>query len=266
MERYPVRDINSNKRSHETGHVSQDKSLELKLAPPGENKPLISLHYISHKSHSNDKNKNLMSSGTKRDFLDTIIGEKGRERNWLTGSGDQGYQSGVNLGAPNSSKRMDVRPIVGWPPVRSSRRNLLSSSNSSKLETDSSKNGGKKGEKPEITEDSLFVKIKMDGVPIGRKVDLKSYSDYDNLSSAVDELFRGLLAAQGEISSSEKEKMEKTKTITGLLDGRGDYTLVYEDSEGDRMLVGDVPWQMFISSAKRLRVLKEISSSYLRKI
>lgn len=89
---------------------------------------------------------------------------------------------------------MDVRPIVGWPPVRSSRRNLLSSSNSSKLETDSSKNGGKKGEKPEITEDSLFVKIKMDGVPIGRKVDLKSYSDYDNLSSAVDELFRGLLA------------------------------------------------------------------------
>lgn len=31
--------------------------------------------------------------------------------------------------------------------------------------------------------------------------------------------------------------------ITGLLDGRGDYTLVYEDSEGDRMLVGDVPWQ-----------------------
>lgn len=49
--------------------------------------------------------------------------------------------------------------------------------------------------------------------------------------------------AQGEISSSEKEKMEKTKTITGLLDGRGDYTLVYEDSEGDRMLVGDVPWQ-----------------------
>lgn len=23
----------------------------------------------------------------------------------------------------------------------------------------------------------------------------------------------------------------------------GEYTLVYEDDEGDRMLVGDVPWQ-----------------------
>lgn len=34
----------------------------------------------------------------------------------------------------------------------------------------------------------------MDGVPIGRKVDLKAYDSYDKLSSAVDELFRGLLA------------------------------------------------------------------------
>lgn len=29
----------------------------------------------------------------------------------------------------------------------------------------------------------------------------------------------------------------------GLLDGTGEYTLVYEDNEGDRMLVGDVPWK-----------------------
>ncbi|KAL8107211.1 hypothetical protein AgCh_023864 [Apium graveolens] len=231
-----------------------DKSLELKLAPPGENKPLISLHYISPKSYSNVKNNTLPASGTKREFLDTIIEEKGQDRNWLTNNGEE-YQAGlqkreyatpnssVNVGLPNSSKRIDVRPIVGWPPVRSSRRNLSSSNVCSKLETESSKNDGKKGEKSEIIEDSLFVKIKMDGVPIGRKVDLKSFTDYHNLSSAVDQLFRGLLAAQGEIWSSEKEKMEKTKTITGLLDGRGDYTLVYEDSEGDRMLVGDVPWE-----------------------
>lgn len=258
---------------------TQDKSLELKLAPPGENKPLISLHYISPESYSNVRNNKLTASGTKREFLDTIIEEENRDRNWLSNISEEHQSaglekkayvapanySGVNVGIPNSSKRIDVRPIVGWPPVRSSRRNLSSSNVSSKLETESSKNVGKKGEKSEIIEDSLFVKIKMDGVPIGRKVDLKSFTDYDNLSSAVDELFRGLLAAQGEISNSEKEKMEKTKMITGLLDGRGDYTLVYEDSEGDRMLVGDVPWHMFISSAKRLRVLKEISSSYLRK-
>lgn len=40
----------------------------------------------------------------------------------------------------------------------------------------------------------LFVKINMDGVPIGRKVDLKACESYEKLSCAVDELFRGLLA------------------------------------------------------------------------
>lgn len=34
----------------------------------------------------------------------------------------------------------------------------------------------------------------MDGIPIGRKVNLKAYDSYDKLSLAVDELFRGLMA------------------------------------------------------------------------
>lgn len=38
-------------------------------------------------------------------------------------------------------------------------------------------------------------------------------------------------------------KQEEEKAITGVLDGSEEYTLVYEDNEGDRMLVGDVPWQ-----------------------
>lgn len=38
------------------------------------------------------------------------------------------------------------------------------------------------------------MKINMDGVPIGRKIDLNAYDSYEKLSSAVDELFRGLLA------------------------------------------------------------------------
>lgn len=40
----------------------------------------------------------------------------------------------------------------------------------------------------------MFVKINMDGIPIGRKVDLKAYDSYEKLSYAVDELFSGLLA------------------------------------------------------------------------
>ncbi|KAE8688560.1 Auxin-responsive protein IAA16 [Hibiscus syriacus] len=97
----------------------------------------------------------------------------------------------------------------------------------------------------------------MDGVPIGRKVDLKAYDSYEKLSAAVDELFRGLLAAQRDsCGGGILKKVEEEKAITGLLDGSGEYTLVYEDNEGDRMLVGDVPWHMFVSTAQRLRVLK----------
>lgn len=40
----------------------------------------------------------------------------------------------------------------------------------------------------------LFVKINMDGVPIGRKIDLGAYDGYQKLFFAVDELFRSLLA------------------------------------------------------------------------
>jgi auxin-responsive protein IAA len=50
-----------------------------------------------------------------------------------------------------------------------------------------------------------------------------------------------LCIAQRDSSACNKE--EEEKVISGLLDGSGEYTLVYEDNEGDRMLVGDVPWQ-----------------------
>ncbi|KAL8131473.1 hypothetical protein AgCh_007420 [Apium graveolens] len=51
-----------------------------------------------------------------------------------------------------------------------------------------------------------------------------------------------LLAAQNDPSINNIQNIQAEKAITGLLDGSGEYTLVYEDNEGDIMLVGDVPW------------------------
>lgn len=51
-----------------------------------------------------------------------------------------------------------------------------------------------------------------------------------------------LFLAQSD-SCGIKDKDDGGKEIGGLLDGSGEYTLVYEDNEGDRMLVGDVPWK-----------------------
>ncbi|XP_043706515.1 auxin-responsive protein IAA18-like [Telopea speciosissima] len=158
----------------------------------------------------------------------------------------------------SSNKRTSPAPVVGWPPVRSFRKNLASGSSSKPApEIRDSPPAEVNVEKTEVCRKGLFVKINMDGVPIGRKVDLIAYGSYEKLSSAVDELFRGLLAAQGDSSAAgDQNNNADHKPITGLLDGKGEFTLVYEDNEGDRMLVGDVPWHMFVSTVKRLRVLK----------
>ncbi|KDP40855.1 hypothetical protein JCGZ_24854 [Jatropha curcas] len=174
----------------------------------------------------------------------------------------------ANTAVPNSSqKRTAPGPVVGWPPIRSFRKNLASSSSSKPSIDTQNESPNKKvaGEKPmENCKKGMFVKINMDGVPIGRKVDLKAYDSYEKLSTAVDELFRGLLAAQRDSSAGGiMSKQEEEKAITGVLDGSGEYTLVYEDNEGDRMLVGDVPWHMFVSTVKRLRVLKSSEVSAL---
>ncbi|KAK1362870.1 Auxin-responsive protein [Heracleum sosnowskyi] len=167
-----------------------------------------------------------------------------------------------------SQKRITSAPgsVVGWPPIRSFRKNIASGC-ASKLPAEtkainevSTKIACKR--QSESCRKGFFVKINMDGVPIGRKVDLKACDSYEKLSSAVDELFRGLLAVQNDPSVNNTKNSQGEKSITGLLDGSGEYTLVYEDNEGDRMLVGDVPWHMFVSTVKRLRVLKssELSS------
>lgn len=159
-----------------------------------------------------------------------------------------------------SQARSPNTPVIGWPPVRTFRRNLATSSKAS-LEHQN----GKKAAKPEqTTKRASFVKINMDGIPIGRKIDLNALDSYDKLSQTVDKLFRGLRAAQQEpLVVGTKECPREELEISGLLDGTGEYTLVYEDYEGDRVLVGDVPWGMFVSSVKRLRVLKtsDLSSS-----
>ncbi|KAF6164260.1 hypothetical protein GIB67_010230, partial [Kingdonia uniflora] len=138
--------------------------------------------------------------------------------------------------------------VVGWPPIRSARKNLVSKSLSkpstqSQSETPLKDNSGnfkscRKG---------LFVKINM-----------------DELACAVDELFSCLLAAQNNpFGVLDQNSADQVDSIVGLLDGSGDYTLVCEDNEGDRMLAGDVPWNMLACAVKRLRVLKSSDLSTL---
>lgn len=66
--------------------------------------------------------------------------------------------------------------MVGWPPVRSYRKNILTS-NSEKEKGENEKGG------------VAFVKVSMDGAPYLRKVDLKMYRGYKELKNALCKMF-----------------------------------------------------------------------------
>ncbi|KAB5545150.1 hypothetical protein DKX38_013262 [Salix brachista] len=158
--------------------------------------------------------------------------------------------------------------VVGWPPIRAYRMNSLvnqakaarSEEDKGIGEKDKSKDNLKKkicnGNKisaPGNEKGHLgFVKVNMDGIPIGRKVDLNAHACYGRLAQALEEMF---FRSTTSLNSIGGEKQQVTKS-SRLLDGSSEFVLTYEDKEGDWMLVGDVPWGMFLTSVKRLRIMR----------
>nr|BAJ85337.1 predicted protein [Hordeum vulgare subsp. vulgare] len=152
--------------------------------------------------------------------------------------------------------------VVGWPPIRTFRMNSLfgqAKDNASEAETKKAaaddsgsqkdkEEGEKKGRVPG------WVKVNMDGEVIGRKVDLNAHRSYKTLALALEIMFTkpsaGLCASNG------------TKSLK-LLDNSSEYQMTYEDRDGDWMLVGDVPWEMFVGSVKRLRIMRTSDASGL---
>ncbi|KAK9287825.1 hypothetical protein L1049_016267 [Liquidambar formosana] len=131
--------------------------------------------------------------------------------------------------------------VVGWPPVRSFRKNIMAQ-----------KSVTEENEKASSSS-AAFVKVCMDGAPYLRKVDLKMYKSYQELSDALGKMFSsftmGDYGTQGMIDFMNESK------LMDLLNS-SEYVPTYEDKDGDWMLVGDVPWEMFVDSCKRLRIMK----------
>ncbi|CAI8614257.1 unnamed protein product [Vicia faba] len=105
--------------------------------------------------------------------------------------------------------------VVGWPPIRSFRKNSLQ-------------------QKKDEEGSGMYVKVSMAGAPYLRKIDLKLYKNYSELLIALENLFN----------------------CTFGKNHSGEHAPTYEDKDGDWMLVGDVPWNMFVSSCKRLKIVK----------
>ncbi|KAL2992243.1 hypothetical protein AAZX31_10G038400 [Glycine max] len=175
--------------------------------------------------------------------------------------------------------------VVGWPPLRTYRVNSFNShakstevfnSVAEKSKTDNTvarktnDNGNDNNinakEKRHLRS-SLFVKVNMDGIPIGRKVDLSAHSSYETLAQTLEDMFNESTT----VTTCKGSNGEDYGFIIGgerhskLLDGSSKFVLTYEDKEGDWMLVGDVPWGMFFSSVRRLRIMRTSEANGLGK-
>nr|BAF01593.1 ARF1 family auxin responsive transcription factor like protein [Arabidopsis thaliana] len=74
------------------------------------------------------------------------------------------------------------------------------------------------------------IKVQMQGTAVGRAVDLTLLRSYDELIKELEKMFE----IEGELSPKDK------------------WAIVFTDDEGDRMLVGDDPWNEFCKMAKKL--------------
>ncbi|KAL6591348.1 hypothetical protein ACP70R_049851 [Stipagrostis hirtigluma subsp. patula] len=144
--------------------------------------------------------------------------------------------------------------VVGWPPIRTFRMNSLfnqakenASEVGTKKPTDESDMQKDNEESEKKGRAVGWVKVNMDGEVIGRKVDLSAHRSYKALAAALELMF-----TKSSIGLCTSSSMKSLK----LLDNTSEYQLTYEDRDGDWMLVGDVPWEMFVGSVKRLRIMR----------
>ncbi|KAK1265432.1 Auxin-responsive protein IAA8 [Acorus gramineus] len=155
------------------------------------------------------------------------------------GEGKKGKDSG-GVVAPAAKAQ-----VVGWPPIRSFRKQTMAMNNAKNNEDVDGKSGS----------GCLYVKVSMDGAPYLRKVDLKTYANYKELSLALEKMFSCFTIGQcGSHGAPGRDGLTELR-LMDLLHG-SEYVLTYEDKDGDWMLVGDVPWEMFTDSCKRLRIMK----------
>ncbi|XP_010044113.2 auxin-responsive protein IAA32 isoform X1 [Eucalyptus grandis] len=89
-------------------------------------------------------------------------------------------------------------------------------------------------------ERSIYVKVTMDGLVVGRKLCMLDHSSYCSLALQLEDMFGGQCAYGLRLSEPESE-----------------YTLHYKDREENWSTVGDVPWMEFIGRVKRMRITRK---------
>ncbi|XP_022131637.1 auxin-responsive protein IAA29-like [Momordica charantia] len=125
----------------------------------------------------------------------------------------------------------DKNRVVGWPPVESWRTKAFHCRPHLPPPPPPPLNC----RRPVAGHRSLFVKVKMEGVAITRKLDLGLYHSHNSLKNAIISMFA---------------------PYQGIDHNNGwDFTVIYEDKDGDWLLAEDLPWNSFVESVQRLKIL-----------
>ncbi|PIA28943.1 hypothetical protein AQUCO_06400011v1 [Aquilegia coerulea] len=137
--------------------------------------------------------------------------------------------------------------VMGWPPIGSWRKKHHQDHHHQIFQ------GARINDNPRVRNNgngpqSMYVKVKMEGVPIGRKVDIGCHHSYQTLTTTLTGMFE----------KYEKQHVKGSTYDDGNGNGNGNgsrhYILTYQDKDGDWLLVGDVPYQTFIQSVQRLSI------------
>nr|AVQ94638.1 Aux/IAA29b [Carya cathayensis] len=122
--------------------------------------------------------------------------------------------------------------LVGWPPIRSRWRNKrLCHENNGAVGLENGFACGIRGS------NSTYVKVKMEGVPIARKIDLGLHHSFQTLTETLMDMF-----GQWWLETGQKDSNQ--------------YKLAYQDREGDWLFAEDVSWRTFSRSVQRIKLLK----------
>ncbi|KAI3754243.1 hypothetical protein L1987_54022 [Smallanthus sonchifolius] len=215
------------------------KATELRLGLPGSESP----ERITNAAGGGGGGMKNLVAGSKRGFSDTwgFSDNGGFEVDFVKNGGFLGENKNPNLVKDDVASKAQV---VGWPPIRSFRKNSMVAKNTKNEDDPNAEIGS-----------CVYVKVSMDGAPYLRKVDLKIYSSYLDLSSALEKMFSSFTFGQYGTHGVPRREGLSESPLMDLLSG-SEYVLTYEDKDGDLMLVGDVPWDMFTGSCKRMRIMK----------
>ncbi|XP_019463129.1 PREDICTED: auxin-responsive protein IAA9-like isoform X2 [Lupinus angustifolius] len=133
--------------------------------------------------------------------------------------------------------RNDENDAVGWPPVNSYRKKLRYDNYVDEVAENDQMvwihhHHHSRSSVAMRRSNMLYVKVKMEGNGIARKINLNMHHSYQTLKETLMDMF-------GKCHQHSKC-----------------YELAYQDQEGDWLLADDVPWKSFTQCAQRLKLVK----------